>query len=105
VKLALEKAECYRAKIKAAIEKCKRFRTNMTNTKEKEIDTISKDKSIKMLKADKGNVTVVMDSEEYEKKLNTLVNTAEYKLLDRDPTTQIEAKVHRELKICEEDFV
>jgi hypothetical protein len=30
--------------------------------------------------------------------LNTLVNTADYKLLDRDPTTQIEAKVHNELR-------
>jgi hypothetical protein len=34
----------------------------MTNTEEKAIDTLSKDKSIKILKAGKGNVTVVMDS-------------------------------------------
>jgi hypothetical protein len=47
----------------------------MTNTEERATDTFSKDISIKILKADKGNVIVVMASEEYEKKLYTLVNT------------------------------
>jgi hypothetical protein len=32
VKLAPEKAERYRGKFKAALEKCKRFRRNMTKT-------------------------------------------------------------------------
>jgi hypothetical protein len=45
-----------------------------------------------------------MDSEEYEKKRITLFNTADYKPLDRKPTTLIEVKVLKELNRCVEDL-
>jgi hypothetical protein len=38
---------------------------------------MAKDESIKILKADKGNETVVMDTEGYENKLKAMVNTEE----------------------------
>jgi hypothetical protein len=62
-----EKAEEYRAKIKAAIDKCKRLRNNTTKEEEEAIQKLSKENDIKIIKADKGNVTVVMDKGEYDK--------------------------------------
>jgi hypothetical protein len=67
------------------LEKCKKFRTNTTSQEEEAIKELAKDKSIKILKADKGNVTVVMDTEDYENKLTAMVNTEEYRKINRDP--------------------
>jgi hypothetical protein len=103
VRLAPEKAEAYRAKIKSAIEKCKKLKFNLTKTEESAIHGLSKDKNIKIIKADKGNVTVLMNSKEYDDKLQKLVNTDDHRQLPRDPTIQIEAKVHKELKRWKED--
>ena len=38
--------------------------------------------------ADKGNVTVVMDTTDYEDKVSSLLQTTTYKELKRDPTVQ-----------------
>jgi hypothetical protein len=83
VRLAPEKAQDYRAKIKLLLEKCKKFRTNTTQ-EEEAIKELAKDKSIKILKADKGNVTVVMDTEDYENKLTAMVNTEKCRKINRD---------------------
>jgi valyl-tRNA synthetase len=104
VRLASERAEDYRAKIKLLLEKCKKFRTNTTPQEEEAIKELAKDKSMKILKADKGNVTVVMNTEDYESKLKAMVITEEYRQINRDPTKAIEAKVQRSLKPLEEDL-
>ena len=50
-----------------------------------------KDKSIKILKADKGNATVLMNAKEYEMKIEELLNDQdEYALLKSDPTRTTE---------------
>jgi hypothetical protein len=77
-------AEDYRAKIKLLLEKCKTFRTNTTSQEEEAINKLAQDKSIKILKADKGNVTVVIYTEDYEYKLTAMVNTEEYRKIHRD---------------------
>jgi hypothetical protein len=104
VRFAPEKAEDYRAKIKLLLEKCKKFRTNTTTQEEETIKELAKDKSIKILKTDKGNVTVVMVTEDYENKLTAKVNTEKYRKINRDTTKAMEAKVHRNLKPLVEDL-
>ena len=51
------------------------------------------DKSIHILKADKGNATVVLDRVEYDNKVLALLNTQTYKELKSDPTAKIERKI------------
>ena len=51
------------------------------------------DKSIHILKADKGNATVVLDRVGYDNKVLALLNTHTYKELKSDPTTKIERKI------------
>jgi hypothetical protein len=104
VRLAPEKPEEYRAKIKAAIDKCKRLRSNTTKEEEEAIQKLSKQKDIKIIKADEGNITVVMDMGGYDKKLEDLVYTDEYSRLQRDPTRAIERKVKMSLKRWEDDL-
>jgi hypothetical protein len=65
---------------------------------------LSKEKDIKIIKADKGNVNVVMDQVEYNKQLEYLVNTDEYSRLQRDLTKAIERKVKMSLKGWEDDL-
>jgi hypothetical protein len=50
VGLAPEKPETYRAKIKSAIKKCKKFKSNLTKAEEAAIHGLSKDKDIKIIK-------------------------------------------------------
>jgi valyl-tRNA synthetase len=104
VRLAPEKAEDYRAKIKKLIGNCRRLKSNVTDQEEKAIQQLAKDKNIKILKADKDNVTVVMDTKEYERKLTEMVSTEEYKKLEKDPTRAIEAKVQKSLKPIADDI-
>jgi hypothetical protein len=79
---------------------------NSTSQEEEAIKGLAKDKSIKILKEEKGNVTVVMDRlwKDYENKFTAMVNTEEYRKINRDPTKAIEAKVHRSLKSLVEDL-
>ena len=54
-----------------------------------------------ILPADKGNVTVVMDREEYNKKIESMLAEKTYKKLRRDPTQSIERKIGQALKHTE----
>ena len=52
-----------------------------------------------MLKADKGNVAVILDREDYDKKmLDHLSASGSYRRLDRDPTKKIIAEVTKTIK-------
>ena len=61
------------------------------------IGSLKKRQSIVILKADKGNVTVVMDREEYHRKCAALLQPPTYTTL-KDPTLKIEKKVFDVLK-------
>ncbi|CAH2017764.1 unnamed protein product [Acanthoscelides obtectus] len=49
----------------------------------------AKDENVQVLPADKGNATVVMDTEDYTSKINDLLDRSTYKRLTRDPTQLI----------------
>ena len=51
-----------------------------------------------ILPADKGNAMVLMTREEYNSKLEELLNTNTYRRLKKDPTAAQEAKIGRILK-------
>ena len=59
---------------------------------------LKKDQNIKILPADKGNATVIMDKEDYENKINNLISTGNYNKLQKGPTTTVERKIYTTLK-------
>jgi hypothetical protein len=71
----------FRWKIRSMLEKSRSSIPNMTN------------KEIKILQADKGNCTVVLDEFKYKEKLNNLLGSTIYELLPKDPTAKVERRV------------
>ena len=67
--------------------------SNLTKNKKDALRNLRVDKSIHILKADKGNATVILDRLEYDNKILALLNTSTYKELKRDPTANIERKI------------
>ena len=59
---------------------------NTTREEWKAIQSIAKDKTIKVLPADKGRTTVILDTEQYENKMLTMLqDETTYEVLKRDP--------------------
>ncbi|CAB4043065.1 Hypothetical predicted protein, partial [Paramuricea clavata] len=67
--------------------------SNLTKNKKDALKNLRADKSIHILKADKGNATVILDRLEYDNRILALLNTSTYKQLKRDPTANIERKI------------
>jgi hypothetical protein len=77
------------------LEKARPMTSNMTNTEFKALKSLKHNKEIKILQADKGNCTVILDKFIYEDKLSTLLNSGIYDTLPRDPTPKVERKVQK----------
>jgi hypothetical protein len=65
----------------------------MTTKVLKAVKSLRLNKSITILKADKGNCTVVFDESKYKEKLNTLLDSRVYEPLLKDPTPKVERKI------------
>ena len=58
----------------------------------KDIDNLSKNKNIVILKQDKGRGVVILDTTKYTEKCMTLLNTERFKRLTTDPAVATERK-------------
>jgi predicted GIY-YIG superfamily endonuclease/flagellar basal body rod protein FlgC len=92
-RLEPEKLASFKAQIKQAIEKHKIKEGNLSDSEQEAINTLQKNKSILISKADKGNIVVIQDKKDYDEKMGKLVKSDEYELLKSDPTKSIENKV------------
>ena len=54
--------------------------------------------SIVILPADKGNVTVLMNKDDYKEKMQEVLQEGEYRKVAADPTTIVEKSVNDELR-------
>ena len=82
-----------RVQITEVLRRAKLPRSNLTKNMKDAVRNLRADKSIHILKADKGNATVVLDRVEYDNKVLALLNTQTYKELKSDPTAKIERKI------------
>ena len=74
------------------------IKSNITPEESKAIATLKKDKSIVVSKADKGNCTVILDTQDYNNKMfNLLSDTGTYKEIKKDPTKKIERCINSKL--------
>jgi hypothetical protein len=69
----------------------------MANIELRAIKSLKLNKYIRILQADKGNCTVMLDNSEYKDKLNTLLKSGDYELLPKDPTAKVERKIQKHL--------
>ena len=83
--------ETARIKICEAIRKAKRPKNNIRKDEYEAWKNLKNDTSIKILQADKGNATVVMNAEEYDKKAHDLLDDREaYAIMKKDATQATE---------------
>ena len=83
----------------AAVQKAPQPERNLTAQQLRAVGSLKKKReSIVILKADKGNATVVMNREEYHRKCVALLQPPTYTTLKKDPTQKIERKVLEALK-------
>ena len=60
---------------------------------------MKRDKVFTITRADKGNTTVIMDTDDYDCKMNTIISdTITYKKLDIDPTDQYIKLIRKDLE-------
>ena len=72
---------------------------NTSREEWKAIQSIAKDKTIKVLPADKGRTTVILDTEQYENKMLTMLqDETTYEVLKKDPTEDKKKKLKTLLK-------
>lgn len=82
-----------RAQASETLHHAKPPEKNLSRKEQNAINTLRKDHSIHILKADKGNATVIMSKTGYEDKVKDILSSNTYNKLKRDPTPSIERKV------------
>lgn len=94
-KVTDDKANIIRSQVSNVLTKAKKqpVKDNLTVRERKALGNLKKRSDIKILPADKGNVTVVLSTEEYKRKVAELLNDPAYVKIQRDPTAVKERKM------------
>ena len=87
-----------RAAVCNILRKSKPPRDNLTFGEKEALKALRKNEEIVIAKADKGNVTVVMNKEDYETKASEILQVAPFQPVDSDTTTATERKLNQTLK-------
>ena len=96
----LFEANVARAAVCNILRKSKPPRDNLTFGEKEALKALRKNEEIVIAKADKGNVTVVMNKEDYETKASEILQVAPFQPVDResDTTTATQLKLDQTLK-------
>jgi len=92
-KLKGDRKEWVRTEVKNAIKRT-RLKSNLTNEEENALRRLKGETSIKILKADKGNATVVLNTTDYMDKLENLITNGPYEKLRSDPGKRLRGELH-----------
>ena len=87
------KAEELRGEVKALLRKDHKAKPNIPKDEYQVLREIKKDNTRQVLTADKGVSMVVLDSEDYTAKSETLLHQSNYKVLKTDPTNKYKSKL------------
>lgn len=75
--------------------------SNLSHTERCALLAIKKDETSVVLKSDKGNTAVILETAEYRQKMNDILEDSAFGKLKRDPTAKIERTVTKLLKATE----
>ncbi|XP_052739858.1 uncharacterized protein LOC112042946 isoform X2 [Bicyclus anynana] len=93
-KIPTRDAECLRQDIATFLRRAKLPPSNMSRSDRAALMEIRNNEDILILPADKGNATVIVDTDAYENKINHLLSdTTTYKKLNHNPTTRNTNKI------------
>ena len=92
------KVDEFRVQVKVAIQKIQKLKPNITRGERIAIAELKKDPSRMVLTADKGVALVVMNTEDYKKKAEELLNQNTYRAITSDPTMKLKNKMISMLK-------
>ena len=96
--------EAARIKICEALSRAKRPKSNFSQSERKAYLELRRDTDIRILQADKGNATVVMNTEDYDVKVHDLLDNQDaYRVLTKDPTRKIERNLLSVLRDLKKD--
>ena len=98
LKLEEGKVEEFRVQVKSAIQKIKHPRPNLTTGERRAISELKRDESRMILTTDEGVALVVLNTEDYIKKAEDLLNQNTYRVLTADPTMRLKNKMINLLK-------
>ena len=87
-----EKNEQVRASIASSIKNTAPPRLNTTPGERATLRSLKENKSITILPADKGNITVVVNTSSYEEKAFDILSQPSFKWIDRHPTAKKKTK-------------
>jgi hypothetical protein len=92
-----------RTEVVGAVKSSKPPRDNLKKQERHALISLSKDKSIMILPADKGRCTVILNREEYDEKAKTLLSDKNtYKILKKDPTARYKRELVEALRKMKE---
>ena len=97
-KLQAEEAEELRARICCVVKNTDIKQDNKIPSLRRALGSLKKNDSIVILKADKGNATVVLDKGSYGEKCEVLLQPPTYKILTKNPTHKYNRKITELLK-------
>ena len=97
-RLKESQADEFRVQVKVAIQKIQKPKPNITRGERKAIAELKKDLSRMVLTADKGVALVVMNTEDYKKKAEELLDQNTYRTITSDPTMRLKNKMINMLK-------
>ena len=93
-----EEREVFRVQCRDIIMKASAPKHNVSKEENEALKRLKMSKNIMILPADKGNSTVVMNKEDYDKKIMGILDEGGYVKLRGDQTTKIEKYVKQHLK-------
>ena len=96
--LSQAEAEEIRSETCRILRKAKPLKSNITRNERQELKKLKENKEVIVISADKGNATVVMNTDEYEEKIKEILKPETYSVKARDPTNTVERKTINLLK-------
>ena len=96
--LTQDKVEEFRGEVKTLLRRDHKAKPNIPKDEYKVLKEMKKDDTRQILTADKGVSMVVLDSEDYTAKSETLLQQSNYKVLKTDPTNKYKNKLIALLK-------
>ncbi|GJQ79344.1 hypothetical protein Trydic_g16205 [Trypoxylus dichotomus] len=85
-------------RLHSIVRKAKPPRKNLFNEKSRAINNLCSNKNIIILPADKGNATIVINTCDYEIKMESLLNDPSYKKVTNDSTTYLVKVTRNKIK-------
>ena len=88
-----------RSEITEILDKAEQPKSNLSKEERQAMKNLKEDESIVIVPADKGKCLVVMDKDEYIKKMeDKLSDVSTYKRIEKDPTNEIKEEITTVLK-------